>query len=110
LDKDETTKDVPWNGREIRNGTCSSAREILPKQILAKFYWAALQTAIAFEAENEAEADRVPPGRITVRPEHFQTAVDRRKEFIIYRKSIRNQDEEARAYTEGSRAPLRMKS
>jgi hypothetical protein len=22
LDKDETTKNVPWNGREIRNGTC----------------------------------------------------------------------------------------
>jgi len=53
----------------------------------------------------EAEADGAQPLRITVRPEHFQTVVDRRKEFIGYRKSIRNQDEEARAYTEGSRAP-----
>jgi hypothetical protein len=45
------------------------------------------------------------PGRIVVQPHHFQAVVDRRKEFIEYRKSIRNQDEDARAYVEGSRAP-----
>jgi hypothetical protein len=68
----------------------------------------ALQTAIAlasFDAEEEAEESGVKPGKILVRDSHFQTVVDRRKEFIAYRKSIRNQDEEARAYTEGSRAP-----
>jgi hypothetical protein len=27
LDKDETTKDVPWNGREIRNGMYSNIFE-----------------------------------------------------------------------------------
>lgn len=42
--------------------------------------------------------------KIFVRDEHFQAVVDRRKEFIDYRKSIRNMDEEARAYTEGNRA------
>jgi hypothetical protein len=40
-----------------------------------------------------------------VRDTHFQTVVDRRKEFIAYRRSIRNQDEEARAFSEGNRAP-----
>jgi hypothetical protein len=67
-----------------------------------------LQTAIAlasFDAEEEAEEGGVKPGKILVRDTHFQTVVDRRKEFIAYRKSIRNQDEEARAYSEGSRAP-----
>jgi hypothetical protein len=74
----------------------------------AKFCWAALQTSIAlatFDAEVEAGPDGAQPLRVTVRPEYFQAVVDRRKEFIGYRKSIRNQDEEARAYTEGSRAP-----
>jgi hypothetical protein len=28
LDKDETTKDVPWNGREIRNGTSTAELEV----------------------------------------------------------------------------------
>jgi hypothetical protein len=28
LDKDETTKDVPWNGREIRNGKSTAELEI----------------------------------------------------------------------------------
>lgn len=87
LDKDTTTRDVPWNGREIRN---------------------ALQTAIAlasYDAEKDAEATGVEAGRIQVRDEHFQAVVDRRKDFIAYRKSIRNQDEEVRAYSEGNRAP-----
>jgi hypothetical protein len=68
----------------------------------------ALQTAIAlasFDAEEEAEENGVRPPKILVRDTHFQTVVDRRKEFIAYRKSIRNQDEEARAFSEGSRAP-----
>jgi hypothetical protein len=80
---------------------------------LAEFCRAALQTAIAlatFDAEEEVEADGTQPTRITVRPEHFQTVVDRRKEFVGYRKSIRNQDEEARAFSEGSRAPPPRKS
>jgi hypothetical protein len=75
-------------------------------QIEADSSCTALQTAIAlatFEAEEEAEEDGVRPGKIVVRDTHFQTVVDRRKEFIAYRKHIRNLDEEGRAYTEGSR-------
>jgi hypothetical protein len=67
-----------------------------------------LQTAIAlagYDAEKEAEESGVGPTKILVGPEHFEAVVDRRKEFIEYRKSIRNQDEDARAYQEGSRAP-----
>jgi hypothetical protein len=68
----------------------------------------ALQTAIAlasYDAEKEAEASGDKTGRIEVRDEHFQAVVDRRKDFIAYRKSIRNQDEDTRAYSEGNRAP-----
>jgi hypothetical protein len=43
--------------------------------------------------------------KVIVKDDHFHTVVDRRKEFVEYRKSIRNQDEDARAYQEGSRAP-----
>jgi hypothetical protein len=67
-----------------------------------------LQTAVAlasYDAEKEAEATGEKQGRILVRDEHFQAVVDRRRDFINYRKSIRNQDEDARAYTEGSRGP-----
>jgi hypothetical protein len=37
LDKNETTKDVPWNGREIRNGSFNTQ----PKPFLAslQYYW-----------------------------------------------------------------------
>jgi hypothetical protein len=69
---------------------------------------AALQSAIALagnDAEKEARAAGERPKMITIRDEHFQTVVDRRKEFVEYRKSIRNQDEDTRAYQEGSRAP-----
>jgi hypothetical protein len=71
-----------------------------------------LQTAIALasdDAERDAEELGTRPGRILVHPHHFQAVVDRRKEFIEYRKSIRNQDEDARAYVEGSRAPSSRK-
>lgn len=46
--------------------------------------------------------------KIVVRDEHFQIVVDRKREFIEYRKSIRNQDEDTRAWQEGSR-PLPKK-
>ncbi|KAH8602958.1 hypothetical protein B0O99DRAFT_679939 [Bisporella sp. PMI_857] len=86
LDKDPTTRDVPWNGREIRN---------------------ALQSAVAlasFEAEEDAESGGEQSSKIWIREDHFQTVVDRRKDFVAYRKSIRNQDEDLRAFVEGSRA------
>lgn len=60
----------------------------------------ALQSAVAlaaFDAAEEAEATGVRPSRIWVRDQHFQAIVDRRKEFFLYRRSIRNQDAEARA-------------
>jgi len=69
---------------------------------------AALQSAVAlagYDAEKESEATGERPKVITIRDEHFQAVVDRRREFVEYRKSIRNQDEDTRAYQEGSRAP-----
>ena len=69
---------------------------------------AALQSAIALagnDAEKEARAIGERPKMITIRDEHFQIVVDRRKEFVEYRKSKRNQDEDTRAYQDGSRAP-----
>jgi hypothetical protein len=68
----------------------------------------ALQTAIAlasYDAEKDAEVMGVRAGRILVRDEHFQAVVDRRRDFIAYRKSIQNQDEEVRAHLEGNRGP-----
>lgn len=101
VDNMDKGEQIPWNGREIRN---------------------ALQSAIAlatFDAEQEAEAAAVAAcggdgaaatttttrkaGKIVVRDEHFQIVVDRKKEFLEYRKSIRNQDEDTRAWQEGSR-------
>lgn len=110
LDKDETTKDISWNGREIRNGIFPASWAFAVNILLI---YIALQSAIAlatFDAEEEAEAAGVRPSKILVRDGHFQAIVDRRKDFFIYRKSIRNQDEEARAYTEGSRGPPLQKS
>jgi hypothetical protein len=69
---------------------------------------AALQSAIALagnDAEKEARAIGERPKMITIRDEHFQIVVDRRKEFVEYRKSKRNQDEDTCAYQDGSRAP-----
>jgi hypothetical protein len=69
----------------------------------------ALQTAVAlasYDAEIEAEAIGEKQGWILVRDENFQAVVDRRRDFINYRKSIMNQDEDASAHTEGSRGPL----
>jgi len=114
LDTDETTKDLSWNGREIRNGMFQSiSASAFPlnchsQEIRTMLNSKALQTAIAlatFEAEQGSEETGVKPAKIFVRDDHFQTVIDRRKEFIEYRKSIRNQDEDARAYQEGSRAP-----
>jgi hypothetical protein len=71
----------------------------------------ALQTAIALathDAEKEAEELGVRATKIIVRDEHFQAVVDRRKDFITYRKSIKNQDEDARAFVAGDR-PLPQK-
>jgi hypothetical protein len=68
----------------------------------------ALQTAIAlasYDADKEAEECGEKRKRILVRDSHFEAVVDRRKDFIEYRRSIRNQDEDARAYQEGNRAP-----
>lgn len=69
---------------------------------------AALQTAIAlatYEAQKDAEVSGDKIGRIFVRDWHFQSVVDRKKAFDEYRKKIRNQDEQTRAYIEGNRAP-----
>jgi uncharacterized protein YggE len=67
----------------------------------------AIQTAVAlasYKAEQEAENSGMQMGRIIVRDEHFQIVFDRRRDYVAYRKSIRNQHEDARAYDEGSRA------
>jgi hypothetical protein len=61
----------------------------------------ALQTAVAlasYDAEIEAEAIGEKQGWILVRDENFQAVVDRRRDFINYRKSIMNQDEDASAH------------
>ena len=66
----------------------------------------ALQSAIAlatFDAETEAELDGRKMTKIVVSDEHFRIVVDRKREFLEYRKSIRNQDEDTRAWQEGSR-------
>jgi hypothetical protein len=105
LDKDETTKNISWNGREIRNGIFSYILSLCPNILLR---YIALQSAIAlatFDAAEEAGATGVRPSKILVRDEHFQAIVDRRKDFFMYWKSIRNQDEEARAFSDGSRGP-----
>src|SRR5271154_2825883 len=53
LDKDETTKEFPWNGREIRNGMGPSAREILPNK-----YW------LSFTGQRCKPLLHLPPSRL----------------------------------------------
>ncbi|MAD84593.1 MAG: hypothetical protein CL912_16665 [Deltaproteobacteria bacterium] len=107
LDSDDRTKDISWNGREIRNGEFMIFK--VPRMWHETDRGAlALQTAIAlatYEAEKDVDSNEGENGRIFVREWHFQAVVDRKQAFEEYRKKIRDQDEATRAWLDGSRAP-----
>jgi hypothetical protein len=67
----------------------------------------ALQIAIALATHDAAEEARESGENLTkirVEKDHFEKVIDRRKAFIKYRDSIRNKNEDQRAFVEGTRA------
>jgi hypothetical protein len=73
----------------------------------------ALQIAIALATHDAAEETKESGEKlvkIRVEKDHFEKVIDRRKAFIKYRDSIRNKNEDQRAYVEGNRALMTKKT
>jgi hypothetical protein len=108
---DKDLKRLELNGREIRNGLCSSLTCLLPTRHLLLTCLIALQTAIAL-ATHEADS-KVSVGLadlVEVNPDHFQQVIERRRVFIDDTNSIMNMTLEERALNEGIRKDRNLKN